>query len=124
MRLIVKRDGSTVACDTKKITRAVALAFRDAKRAGIGVNCEAPSFSSFVSWLRQNEPGTSLGDKEGRFSQILQDTFNGDKIPSPQQMRRLHRGLAAAGIDTAKNGFLKMLDAAQACGPLGAVNPV
>jgi hypothetical protein len=124
MRLIVKRDGSTVAFDSKKITRAVALAFRDAKRAAIGVNCEAPSFSSFVSWLRQNEPGTSLGDKEGRFSEILEDTFNGEKIPTPQQMRRLHGGLAAAGIDPAKNGLFKMLDAAQACAQRAAVNPV
>jgi ribonucleoside-triphosphate reductase len=124
MKLMVKRDGSTVAFDASKITRAVALAFRDAKRAAIGVNCEAPSFSTFVSWLRQNEPDTLLGDKEARFSGILQDTFNGENIPSAQQMRRLHRGLAAAGIDLKGNGLLRIFDAAQACAQRAAVNPV
>jgi hypothetical protein len=124
MKLMVKRDGSTVAFDASKITRAVALAFRDAKRAAIGVNCEAPSFSTFVSWLRQNEPDTLLGDKEARFSGILQDTFNGENIPRAQQMRRLHRGLAAAGIDPKENGLLRIFDAAQACAQRAAVNPV
>ena len=124
MKLMVKRDGSTVAFDASKITRAVALAFRDAKRAAIGVNCEAPSFSTFVSWLRQNEPDTLFGDKEARFSGILQDTFNGENIPSAQQMRRLHRGLAAAGIDLKGNGLLRIFDAAQACAQRAAVNPV
>jgi hypothetical protein len=123
MRLIVKRDGSTVAFDASKITRAVALAFRDAKRAAIGVNCEAPSFRSFVSWLRESDLETSLGDKEARFSAILEETFNGEKIPSAQQMRRLHRGLAAAGVDPADNGLRKLLDTAQACAQRAAVNP-
>ena len=107
MRLIVKRDGSTVAFDSKKITRAVALAFRDAKRAAIGVNCEAPSFSSFVSWLRQNEPGTSLGDKEGRFSEILEDTFNGEKIPTPQQMRGCTEAWPQQALTLQKMAFSK-----------------
>jgi hypothetical protein len=124
MRLMVKRDGSTVAFDASKITRAVALAFRDAKRAGIGVNCEAPSFGKFVSWLRQNESDSSLGDKEVRFSGILQDTFNGEKVPSAQQMRRLCRGLAAAGIAPEENGLLKIFAAAQACAQRAAVNPM
>jgi len=63
MKLMVKRDGSTVAFDSTKITRAIALAFRDAKKAAIGVNCEAPSFATFVSWLGQANPHASLGEK-------------------------------------------------------------
>jgi ribonucleoside-triphosphate reductase (thioredoxin) len=123
MRLIVKRDGSTVAFDPSKITRAVALAFRDAKKAAIGVSCEAPSFRSFVSWLRESGSEVSFGDKEGHFTTILEETFNGEKIPRAQQMRRLNRRLVAAGIDAADNGLRKLLDAAQSCAQRAAVNP-
>lgn len=113
-----------MAFDSKKITRAVALAFREAKNAAIGVSCEAPSFSTFVSWLTKNGPNNSLGDKEEIFYGILEDTFNGEKMPTTRQMRRLHRGLAAAGIDPAEHDVLKIIDAAQACAQRAAVNPV
>jgi hypothetical protein len=67
MKVIEKRDGTTVGFDSKKITRAVALAFRDAKRAAIGVNCEAPSFSTLAKALTKNSPNNPFGEKEELF---------------------------------------------------------
>jgi ribonucleoside-triphosphate reductase (thioredoxin) len=124
MKVIEKRDGTKVGFDSKKITRAVALAFRDAKRAAIGVNCEAPSFSTLAKALTKNRPNNPFGEKEELFYAILDDIFDGEKIPTQQQKGRLNRGLLRAGIDPSETGVLAIVSEAEACAQRAAVNPV
>ena len=123
MKVIEKRDRTTVGFDPSKITRAVALAFRDAKRAAIGINCDAPSFSTFVKALTKQCPDNLLGDRQELFYGIVDDTFNGEKIPTAQQIGRLKRNLSRAGIDPSENGVAAILGAAKACAHRAAVNP-
>ena len=123
MKVIEKRDRTTVGFDPSKITRAVALAFRDAKRAAIGINCDAPSFSIFVKALTEQSPENLLGDRQELFYGIVDDTFNGEKIPTEQQLGRLNRSLSRAGIDPSEDRVAAILGAAKACAHRAGVNP-
>jgi hypothetical protein len=50
-----------------------------------------------------------FGDRQELFYGIVDDTFNGEKIPTEQQLGRLNRSLSRAGIDPSDNGVVAIL---------------